>query len=102
MSNPATPVIPVEKLARVLGVPARWALLRELAKGEPLPVQELARRVGCSEDMGSKHMAVLRAAGIVSTGFGRLYQLAPAWRPAPGATTLDLGHFLLKLDPPPA
>lgn len=101
MSNPTAAAVPLEKLARLLSDPARWTILRELAKGEPLPVSELARRVGRSADMTSKHMAVLRDAGVVVTGYGRLYQLAPAYRPAPGATTLDLGHCHLTLDPPP-
>lgn len=29
----------VEDVARILGEPARWHLLRELAKGEPMPVK---------------------------------------------------------------
>ncbi len=42
-------------------------------------------------------LTVLRAAGLVVTGYGRLYSLAPAHRPAPGAATLDLGPCLIKL-----
>src|SRR5438874_1711447 len=92
----------LEMVARVLSDPARWIILRELAKGEPLPVLELARRLGRSADTVSKHMAVLRDAALVVTGYGRLYQLAPAVRPAPGASVIDLGHCQIRLDIPAA
>jgi predicted transcriptional regulator len=88
----------VEDLARILGEPARWHLLRELAKGEPMPVKELARRIGKSPDMTSKHLAFLRDMGVVMTKYGRIYQLVPAIMPAPGATHLDFGHCLVRLD----
>ncbi len=100
MSNAIGSAITVEALARVLGDPGRWAILRELAKGEALPVQELASRVGRSAGMVSKHMAMMREAGLVVAGYGRLYQLAPAMRPAPGATMVDLGQCLLKINAP--
>ena len=47
-----------------------------------------------------KHLASLRKLGVVVVGYGRLYSLAPAYRPAPGATTIDLGHGAVKLDTP--
>ncbi|MCX7007004.1 MAG: helix-turn-helix domain-containing protein [Kiritimatiellaeota bacterium] len=100
MSNPINAVIPLETLARVLNDPVRWMILRELAKGEALPVVELGRRTGRSANMTSKHMMLMRAAGLVVAGYGRLYSLAPAVRPAPGATKLDLGHCHLILDVP--
>ena len=94
-----TPVkIPLANLCRMLAEPARWRLLRELAKGEAMPVKELARRIGKSPDMTSKHLAILREAGMVEAKYGRIYQLVPAIMPAPGATHLDFGHCLLKLE----
>ena len=88
----------VEDVARILGEPARWHLLRELAKGEPMPVKELARRIGKSADMTSKHLAFLRDMGVVMTKYNRIYQLVPALAPAPGATHLDFGHCLVRLE----
>lgn len=38
------PPMPLGKLCTVLGEPTRWRVLRELARGEPLPVKERARR----------------------------------------------------------
>ncbi len=100
MNDLAVEIIPLEKLAGVLSDPGRWLILQELGKGEPLPVQELAKRTGRSAGMTSKHMATLRDAGVVVVGFGRLYQLAPVVRPAPGAKILDLGLCQLRLDVP--
>ena len=95
-----TSPVSIEDLARALGDVTRWRLLWELGQGEPLPVLELARRVGRSPTLTSKHMGILRKAGLVLAGYGRLYQLAPAIRPQPGSRLADLGHCLLKLDVP--
>ena len=32
------------------------------------------------------------------TGYAGLYSLTPDYRPAPGATTIDFGHCLIRLD----
>lgn len=82
----------------MLHVPARWHILRELAKGEALPVNELARRAKCPAATVSKHMALLKKAGVVQVGYGRLYKLTPGFQPEPGGQRLDLGHCVLKLD----
>ena len=85
-------------VSRAVHVPARWRILRELAKGEPLPVNELSRRVRCPAASVSKHMAILKLAGVVKVGYGRLYKLSPGVQAQPGAQRLDLGHCILKLD----
>jgi hypothetical protein len=90
----------LETLCTLLGAPVRWELIRELCKGEALPVGELARRVGCSSTLTSKHLAVLKKFGVVVIYYGQLYRIAPAFQPKPGETTLDLGHCILKLDTP--
>lgn len=87
-------------LALLLGDVTRWLLLRELAKGEALPIHELAKRLGRTREGISKHLAVMRRVGVAVQGFGRLYSLTPALRPAPGATVLDFGHCTLRLDAP--
>lgn len=48
--------------------------------------------------MTSKHLAFLRDMGVVMTKYNRIYQLVPAIAPAPGATHLDFGHCLVKLE----
>ena len=92
------PPMPLKQLCSVLGEMTRWKILRELAKGEPLPVKELARRTGRSSDVAQKHLAMLKEAKIVVQGYGRLYKLAPGIQPEPGAAVLDLGHCVLRLD----
>jgi DNA-binding transcriptional ArsR family regulator len=88
----------LEGLARALNSADRWRILRELAKGQALPVQELGRRVGCSAAQASKHMALLREEGLVVAGFGRLYSFSPAVRVLAEEKLIDLGHCLLRMD----
>ena len=90
--------MPLAKLCSVLGEMTRWKILRELAKGEPLPVKELAARTGRSSDVVQKHVTMLKEAKIVVQGYGRLYKLAPGIQPTPGTTELDLGHCVIRLD----
>jgi hypothetical protein len=90
--------IKVRHLSRVLNGQARWRILRELAKGEALPVNVLARRAGCPAASASKHMLLMKKAGVVQVGYGRLYKLSPRFQPEPGSTRLDLGHCIIKLD----
>jgi DNA-binding transcriptional ArsR family regulator len=82
-----------------MGHPTRVGALRELAKGQALPVGELARRLGFSSNAMSKQMALLEKTGAVQRIYGRLYTLAPDLRPAPGVAVLDLGDLVLKLSP---
>jgi DNA-binding transcriptional ArsR family regulator len=90
----------VKHLSRVLNGLPRWRILRELAKGEALPVKELALRAGCPPASASKHMLLLKKAGVVTVGYGRLYKLSPQLQPEPGCQRLDLGHCIIKLDTP--
>lgn len=87
---------PPQKYAKALGNSTRWIVLRALAD-EVLPVGELARRTGLSENAMSKQMAVLREAGIVERRWGVVYGLAEKYHPEPGAEFLDLGHCLIRL-----
>ena len=89
-----------DRVLKLLGEPSRWRIVGELAKGEALPVQELARRLRCKPTSISKHLAVMRQHGIVQPHYGSCYRLAPAFTPKPGENVLDLGHCLMKLDVP--
>jgi ArsR family transcriptional regulator len=53
-------------VGRALADPKRLCVLESLAVGE-LSVSELAGRVACQVPNMSQHLAVLRAAGLVST-----------------------------------
>ena len=93
--------VPLDELASILGTAPRWVALKTLASSpQALPVSVLAEAAGISANAMSHQMTMLRYARLVVTGYGGLYSIAPAFRPAPGATTLDLGHCLLRLDRP--
>ena len=92
------PLPSLDLLAAALGHPVRWKILKELSIGEPRMLRELAKVAGCSPDMTSKHPPVLRKAGAVVQGRGRLYQILPQRLTAPGECVVDFGHCLLRLD----
>jgi DNA-binding transcriptional ArsR family regulator len=61
----------------ILAEPARRAILDELLGG-PQPVGELVRRTGLSQPNTSRHLRILREAGLVESrtaGQRRLYEL---------------------------
>jgi DNA-binding transcriptional ArsR family regulator len=93
------PLLPLEPLLFAIGDPTRWGILTELSAGEPLMVIELAQRLRRSDSLISKHLAVLRKAGAVISGRGRLYQIPAQFLPEPGKRIVDYGHCLLRLDP---
>ncbi len=90
----------MEAIGMILSDATRWRILFELAKGDALPVGELAKRIGKRPDSISKHMAHLRNAGLVEKVFTTCYRLPEALQPPAGATVLDLGPCLLKLHAP--
>lgn len=90
----------LEAVGTALSDATRWRILLELGKGDALPVGELAKRTGRPPDAVSKHMALLRKSGLVERVFSTCYTLPAAIKPAPGATTIDLGPCLLKLSAP--
>ena len=101
-TNPTTPVLSRTQLSLLLGNPARWIALRELCKEPGLPVNELGRRMGMSQNSASKQMTLMLKLGVVTTMYGRLYTLAPAYRPTSGKLEIDFGHCLVRLDRPPS
>ena len=92
-------------LIEVIGDPARWAILRELAPGTPLSVQELAERIGKTPNQTSKHLTLLRGAGAViivdqpgHDGRKQFHTIAESFRrtgPA-GQPEIDYGPCLLR------
>lgn len=96
----ARPPLSAADVALLLSDLTRWRLLREMAKGESLPMQVLAQRIGRSPEVTAKHVAVMRRMGVALVGYGRLNSLAPAYRPPAGGTTIDFGHCVLRLDSP--
>ena len=94
------PHLPIDPLVTAIGDPTRWAILAELSAGEPLMVKELAQRLHRSPSLVSKHLAVLRRAGAVVSGRGRLYQIPAHFLAAADKRHIDFGHCLLRLPRP--
>ena len=84
----AKPGLPLPNVLSTISSPTRWAILRELAGGDQAAVVELAERLGETATGISKHMAVLRDAGVVNLGRNRLYSL-------PAGCILDKGHRIV-------
>lgn len=103
MATPSTPAatssipqLPVANLLAAVSSLSRWHILRELSKGEPLPVCEIAARLRSSETSISKHIAVLRTIGIVDRSYG-LYAIDRRFV-VPGERTLDFGSIAIRFD----
>ena len=87
-----------------VSVPARWAILRELAAGESRSVLELAAVAGRSADLISKHLKSLREAGAVelvavaeSDGRKQYYAVPSQYRrQEAGKPVLDYGVCVLR------
>ncbi len=104
MNTPADPqpaaAAPLPNLRRLLNAishPLRWKLLKEMSSGEALLLPELVARVGGSPALVSRHLGVLRSAGLTQLR-GRLHSIIPAHLPVPGQPVVDFGHCLLRLD----
>ncbi len=98
--------VPVKVLAKVLASPIRWAILAELSDGHADMVLQLAKKVGVPAVTLSQHIGVLRRAGLVVTGLGGLYTVAPQFLADTAQGHLDFGGCLLRLkesaEPPTA
>ena len=93
------------KLLLAIGDPARWVVLRELAADRPLALRELADKARRTPNQIGKHLAVLRAAGLVQAvpspdGDGRkqCHAVPESFRrtDADGRLMLDFGVCVLR------
>jgi predicted transcriptional regulator len=75
----------------------RWLIYRELMKGKPLPVSELAKRTGIERANLSKHVTSMERRGFLTRGYGGLYEI-PAQFLVPGENVLDFGAVVLRFD----
>ncbi len=93
------PAFPSQSLLTAISNVTRWQILDELLKGEPLPIYELARRLKINRSTLSKHVAVLSLQGILVSGYGAVYRVAPRFL-VEGERALDLGPVVLRLPGP--
>src|SRR5687768_7312713 len=63
-----TPTLRLKNILPAVGSLIRWRMLAELAKGEPLPASELAKRGRISLNAASKHLVLLHEAGLLDRG----------------------------------
>ena len=89
----------LEKIVPGVGTMNRWRILVELAKGEPLPAQEIARRVRMSRGGASRNLVEMHEAGLLERGWGHLYRIPQRFF-VPGQNAVDFGAFVLRLDYP--
>lgn len=78
-SGPSQAGVDVSMVARLIGEPARAAMLDALLTGRALTAGELARVAGVAPATASEHLARMRAGGLVqvlASGRHRYYRLA--------------------------
>jgi hypothetical protein len=99
MAGPERPNLKLETILPVAASFLRWRMLVELAKGEPLPAAEMARRLRITPNSASKHLLRMHKAGLLERGFGDLYRI-PKQCFVAGEQSVDFGAFVLRLDYP--
>ena len=98
LSSPENVPLPtIDLLLAAIGAPVRWAILTELASGEPRMVKEIAHKLGRSPTLVSKHMALLRRAGVVKVERGRATYTPKAVIDRIPAGKADRARFFKKL-----
>ena len=94
--QPNTPLMPFKQFVETIGAPVRCDILGALSDGEARMVNEIAKIIGQKPGLVSKHLAVLRSAGMVVLN-RRLYQVPAAYVADAEKRHLDYGHGLLRL-----
>ena len=97
---PDAPVNPqlmdAETLIRAVGNFGRWRILHVLSDGEAYGPKDISDILGMPPTTITQNLAILRRAGLVVQGRGRLYKIPPHHFAVPGQRHLELGHFLLR------
>jgi DNA-binding MarR family transcriptional regulator len=88
--------VPSQKLLTALSSVTRWKILAAILAEGPMGITDLAGVLRSDPSLVAKHVAVLRKAGILYKGRGRLSYLAEHLRPAPGVSEIDFGHFVFR------
>ena len=89
------PIPDYGKLLGIIGSYNKWLILNELMK-EGQAASDIARLLNICVSGASKQMEPLVEAGLVIRGKGRVYHIAPAYRPKDGQRVLDFGHVVLR------
>ena len=101
-SSPAGERVPLQlsiaQAGHLLKHPARWRVLRELAKREMMPLGVLAELQGCEPFAMSMHLKMLARLGLTMKPYRGLHMLTLRCWAALKDVLLDLGPCLVKLD----
>lgn len=89
----------IDKFLFAIGSPMRWGILSQLSAGQPLIIIEIAERMKSDANLVSKHMGVLRKAGLVTANRVGQYSIAPQFPVTPAERSVDFGHALLRMAP---
>jgi DNA-binding transcriptional ArsR family regulator len=85
---------------KALADKTRWHIVEQLLAG-PLTVGEIATRIKASQYNVSKHIRILRNAGIINAakdGKHLQCKIAPAYRRKAAGKQLDLGCCVFRFD----
>jgi DNA-binding transcriptional ArsR family regulator len=89
------------KIVAALGDPTRWKILQILAPGEALAVRDIAAKLRLRLPSASKHLRILREAGVVACKDGAadrrqtMFSIPAAFRTVPGL--VDFGGCVFRL-----
>jgi len=90
--------LPIPNYAKILGIVgscSKWLILNELMK-EGQAALDIAQLLNIGVAGAVRHLTDLVDAGVVVRGKGRVYHIAPAYRPKDGQRVLDFGHVVLR------
>jgi Bacterial regulatory protein, arsR family len=87
---------PSQKLLTALSSVTRWKIIGSILAEGPMGITDLAAALRSNPSLIAKHVAVLRKAGVLYKGRGRLSYLAEHLKPAPGVNEIDFGHCVFR------
>lgn len=91
------PKVSREDIQKVIADRTRWKLLDGLQQHGPTTTTFLCKFVGRKIGLVSKHLIVMRDAGVIAQRMDRLYYIPEAFL-VPGKRQVDFGHVLLRFD----
>src|SRR5262245_49216503 len=97
------PAIECSVILKALSEKTRWRIVRPAVSASRATVSELAKRLNVPQPNISKHLRILRTAGIVVTqkqGLNVWCEVTPDFRSRLLKNTLDLGCCTFQFDQP--
>ena len=89
--------IPLQTLLTAISNTIRWRVFDELLQHGGMTTIPLAKKIGVEFSTLTKHMQMLKNAGLLEQGMGKVYSIPERFR-VPGERALDFGSVVLRLD----